>query len=243
MSKDIIIIPDVHGRTYWKDAIRGRENNDIIFLGDYLDPYPLENIDKEFAITNFEEIIEFKKAHMDNVTLLLGNHDFMTYISQEMGSCRTDFLNAGKIANIFYINRDLFKLGTTREVNGVKYSFTHAPILKMWVEDPYNEKYFKDVKDPGHVIRILQKLYDTKDAGLYKLLNQVSWCRGGYNDAGSSVWADVRECPKETPLYDGWYEIFGHTQLITEIIEPNFADLDCRAGFILNSDGVLQKIQ
>ena len=45
--EEIIIIPDVHGRTFWREAIekyRNKENTQIIFLGDYLDPYQI--IDK-----------------------------------------------------------------------------------------------------------------------------------------------------------------------------------------------------
>ena len=64
MSK-ILIIPDVHGRKFWEDAVEthGEECDKIIFLGDYLDPYNWEGITRRGAISNFEEIIEYKKAH------------------------------------------------------------------------------------------------------------------------------------------------------------------------------------
>ena len=35
---NILIIPDIHGRTFWKECIKC-ECDEIIFLGDYLDPY------------------------------------------------------------------------------------------------------------------------------------------------------------------------------------------------------------
>ena len=58
----ILIIPDIHGRSFWKKAVD--ENMDkvdkIIFLGDYLDPYPWENITRKEAISNFDDIIKFK---------------------------------------------------------------------------------------------------------------------------------------------------------------------------------------
>ena len=44
----ILIIPDVHGRTFWhyaKDHVD--EYDKIIFLGDYLDPYRYEGITEE----------------------------------------------------------------------------------------------------------------------------------------------------------------------------------------------------
>ncbi|MDE5880282.1 MAG: hypothetical protein K2H60_01000 [Muribaculaceae bacterium] len=44
MEKDIIVIPDLHGRTFWKEAVEKYPDADTIFLGDYLDPYPNEGI-------------------------------------------------------------------------------------------------------------------------------------------------------------------------------------------------------
>ena len=44
MNNDLIIIPDIHGRTFWKEAIQKYPNSKTIFLGDYLDPYPHEGI-------------------------------------------------------------------------------------------------------------------------------------------------------------------------------------------------------
>lgn len=69
----ILIMPDIHGRTFWKEGVSSGEYDKIIFLGDYIDPYSWEGISKNDAISNFEEIIDYAKAH-DNVVLLLGNH-------------------------------------------------------------------------------------------------------------------------------------------------------------------------
>ena len=89
--KDIhtLIIGDVHGREFWKEPVKFVLENseaEIIFLGDYLDPYPYE-FDSAFeldyqantdylqtTIDNFKEIIELKKQYPDRITLLLGNH-------------------------------------------------------------------------------------------------------------------------------------------------------------------------
>ena len=37
MNKSILIIPDIHGRTFWKVAIDSGEYGKVIFLGDYVD--------------------------------------------------------------------------------------------------------------------------------------------------------------------------------------------------------------
>ena len=84
-----LLVPDVHGREFWKEPVKTVLENseaEIIFLGDYLDPYP-DEFDSDFeldykastdylqtTIDNFKEIIELKKQYPDRITLLLGNH-------------------------------------------------------------------------------------------------------------------------------------------------------------------------
>ena len=66
----LTIIPDVHGRPFWRDAVHTRPDDDFIFLGDYLDPYPDEGVSREDAFAGLLDIIEFKKRNPDRVTLL-----------------------------------------------------------------------------------------------------------------------------------------------------------------------------
>ncbi len=40
--KNILVVPDVHGRKFWETALD--YPGEIIFLGDYTDPYPREGI-------------------------------------------------------------------------------------------------------------------------------------------------------------------------------------------------------
>ena len=71
----VLILPDIHGRKFWKKPCENIDNYDkVVFLGDYLDPYNFEFISVEEAIKNFKEIIELKRNNMDKVVLLLGNH-------------------------------------------------------------------------------------------------------------------------------------------------------------------------
>jgi predicted phosphodiesterase len=41
MSKSILVIPDIHGETFWKEPVQKYiyQVDRIIYLGDYLDPY------------------------------------------------------------------------------------------------------------------------------------------------------------------------------------------------------------
>ena len=42
--KRLIIIPDVHGRDFWRKAVCENPDGEFVFLGDYLDPYGFEDI-------------------------------------------------------------------------------------------------------------------------------------------------------------------------------------------------------
>lgn len=43
-NNDIIVIPDIHGRRFWRRAVELYPDADTIFLGDYHDPYAAEGI-------------------------------------------------------------------------------------------------------------------------------------------------------------------------------------------------------
>lgn len=79
ISKEILVIPDIHGRIFWKDATKF--DGEIIFLGDYHDPYGEyvdEEPDKIESLTNLRELAAFVKNRRktSDVICLLGNHKF-----------------------------------------------------------------------------------------------------------------------------------------------------------------------
>lgn len=218
-KKKIIVIPDVHGRTFWKEAVKNVDDcKRIVFLGDYLDPYPFEDIDFETSIANFEEIIDFKKKHDDKVVLLLGNHD-MPYFSNDyyrMSSyhCRHSSHFHHDIAKMFDENRDMFKIAYTED----DILFTHAGCTTGWIEEVFTELYRMTSLDD--LVFSLNNLLNTKE-GL-KYLYMVSMTRGGSDVYGSCIWSDVREMltehvdDKREYLIKGVKQVFGHTLLAFE---------------------------
>ena len=224
----MIIIPDVHGRVFWKEIVKNSEDK-IIFLGDYVDPYPGENISLTGALDNLSEIIAYKKSNPSKVILLLGNHDFM-YMDSEHNkySCRHDFENEPKITKILMDNRDLFQMDYSIEVKNKLYIFSHAGILKPWIEK--YKKLFGEF--PGSLDKI-NELYKKSDPEFISSLLEISYYRGGWSDFGSMIWSDVRE--HSVSCEENVYQIFGHTQLKDKpIIEKHFADLDCRRPFFFD---------
>lgn len=244
MMEDILVIPDVHGRSFWKDAVKCREDWKIVFLGDYLDPYKHENIGKEQAIGNFKEILAFKKEHMDNVHLLLGNHD-CGYLDNEICTCRHDWDNEAWIRSQFESNIDLFDIDwyVENSTGGADVLFSHAGIGKSWLRRLL--KHCREDEKPWDALNAM--LHDeSRRKELFVLLKRVSFFRGGYVPGGSIVWADVKEYELgyNQPLPD-ITQIIGHTQLELDPVKvaENVTCVDCRRGFILSSDGKLLEIQ
>ena len=65
MAKKILVIPDIHGETFWKEPVQKylEQVDRIIFLGDYLDPYRshLEKYNFDAIYNNLMEIIDLKQ--------------------------------------------------------------------------------------------------------------------------------------------------------------------------------------
>lgn len=245
----ILIIPDIHGRNFWKNAIEKHFDNTskTVFLGDFLDSYPWEGITRKDAITNFQEIIDFKKEYKDKVILLLGNH-CLPYVDKKNFYTRSryDSSNAYHINGMFRSHRSLFQLAHEELINGKRYLFTHAGLLPQWYEK------HKDLI--GELtVENLNKLYDTPQG--IRALCEVTRYRGGYDRYGSIVWLDVHDMTDAIQLsleVEGktvnddlpWeYQVFGHSQQEEHpIITKEFACLDCRKAFLLTDEGGFQEV-
>lgn len=229
----MIIIPDIHGRTFWKEAVtQASENEKIIFLGDYLDAYPWEKYSNEDVVHNFEEIIEFKKNNKDRCILLLGNHDCEYFIHTT--ACRCMYSFASKISSLFIKNIDLFDLVYVENICDKIYTFSHAPIIKPWVNGvALNFKIFNINDDIFFIGNQINNILHSNYSSLKSPLDMIGFQRGGYSDTPSPIWCDIREISTKEQ-FPNTYEIFGHTQLISEIITDTWACLDCRRAFRLN---------
>lgn len=238
----MIIIPDVHGRDFWKEAIKGRENEEIVFLGDYVDPYTmLEGITSEESIVSLAEIIDFKKAHPDNVTLLLGNHD-LNYIASGLTISRHNYRDHKLIHDYFDENFELFDIAYEKHINGVRYLFTHAGLLPGWLKQ--QEDTFGAI-EPGKEVETLNQLLHSNS--LFKALDDVSSYRGGSSEVSSIVWVDINEHidNERNSIHEtlaNTYQIFGHTLMEKPLITDTFACIDCRKAFELNEEGQLNPL-
>lgn len=229
-----IIIPDVHGRQFWRSAVRGHEEEKIIFLGDYVDPYAWEEILPGEAFKELRDIIAFKEEHPDNVVLLLGNHD-LGYLDPSICTCRRDSYRVEKIGREFEDNLDLFDIVHIEDVDGGKVLFSHAGIAENWIK--HRSKLVGKMNGfrPEHLNEMLHGNQAERER-LFLALADVSWYRGGLDKVGSPVWADVEEYLNGERLLGGYLHIFGHTlHEGSPINVRNYGYcLDCARAFILD---------
>jgi predicted phosphodiesterase len=241
----ILILPDIHGRPFWKDAVEKHfdECDKIVFLGDYLDAYPNEEITRKQEKNNFSEIISFKEKNADKVVLLLGNHD-LHYIDKDFTrSTRYSSGHAYSSRQMYLSHMSLFNIAHEETINGRRYLFTHAGVMNSWYER--NKDLIGELNADS-----LNKLNGFK--GGMRVLGDVSKYRSwlGY-ESGSPVWSDVKEkidlkkskidniLPNEDSIVKPFdFQIFGHTQLAKNPIETNeWICIDCRRAFILDDEG------
>lgn len=241
-----LIIPDIHGRTFWKKAIKKTAEKDIdkiVFLGDYLDPYPFEKISTNKAIENFKEILEFADTH-ENVVMLLGNHD-IHYFYNPCESGRKDIEHKEIIRELFMKNWDFFNVAHCEGVVNEKADhilYSHAGITKGYANtlekiglldrehfDPY--LFVKDINDA-----VMDKDNPLHSKAMQSLA-YVSFYRGGDCLNGSLVWADICEHSQSDPVFPRVFQLHGHTYVKKPVVFSWNIDLDTGGtAYLLNKD-------
>lgn len=226
----MIVIPDIHGRDFWKESVyKNLSKEYIVFLGDYLAPYDYEPFTPWNAFPHMEDIVEMKKKHPADVTLLLGNHA-IHYLTEKGRGSRYDYVRGAQIKCFLIENAGIFQLTYQAEISGKKYLFSHAGILAGWVE--CNKEYL-DNATPDTIGSILNGLWTNQSCWpiLFSLLTDVPQSRWGRSVYGSPIWSDVYDMRTDAPELFGIYQIFGHSQQESEpVISEYFACLDVRRG-------------
>lgn len=240
-----LILPDIHGRDFWckpvEETLKDTDAH-IIFLGDYHDPYPNEfNYDEDYlqkSMDNFKQILNLKKQNPDRITLLIGNHDCGYAIGDDICSSRMDRWHRRELEKLFQENKESFQLAYECDITGRHFVFSHAGILKGWV----NRVWGEEAEAPSfNVVNELNNAWWTDHYGILDVLGDYdSWRGWGGYQYGSPVWSDILAWAEVTPEETYGFNIVGHTQVKCPIVLNQIADLDCRKAFYLDDLGVLR---
>lgn len=256
---NIAIIPDIHGRSFWKKSVNyllKETNIPIVFLGDYLDPYYNDFFDEEtdeplnegynnmsevlgITVNMFQEIIELKKKYPDRIILLLGNHDCgYLYGIDYCYSSRRDKINARILEKLFNDNKDLFQLAYETTINEKHFIFSHAGINQKYAHDCFGDEVNED-----NVVSLFNKAYKEDNYGVIQSLTYYSRFRGKWGGKyGSLIWADSQEWfVNDNKAYG--ISVVGHTKFKEPYINDKFIFLDTKECYVITNNGNLEKIQ
>jgi len=254
--RKIYIIPDVHGRSFYDEPLKqaiSEPDSEIVFLGDYVDPYPHENITPNDALIRFRTIIDIKKDHPDKITLLIGNHDLHYFDGSKRG-CRMDYEHYSEINDMFTGNEGLFDYVKFVTVNGKNFIFSHAGFHFNWIKE-YSDKFglcdeswddFSDEKCMEGMTFDFLKSFDWKEMSLdknwLKRYGDVGNSRGGWCSHPSFLWADLSDHLFDYVFVKDCEQIFGHTmQAVGKPVRfRNCYCLDCQNVFVLCEDGIVR---
>ena len=253
MNKQVLVVPDVHGETFWKKPAQKYidQVDRIIFLGDYLDPYTDDGsvYDPDEVYNNMMEIVDLKRKNKNKVILLIGNHDFHYYSKRTLGlakASRCDLGNWRRYNQIYNEYEDMFKIAHVEEVRGITYLFSHAGLTTYWI-NKVNSLLWKlndrdiNVADKLMIDRINQLLSDFEGQNLLAVVGRYRSFLG--EKTGSVLWADVEEhafpdAPKAYGL-NKVFQVFGHSRLNDEYDKVEFDNLvliDSQQCFMIDED-------
>lgn len=213
-----LIIPDLHGKSIWKNIIETDQSYDeIIWLGDYVDSF---NHSDEEIILNLKEIIEFVKNSDKPNHLLLGNHEIPYYMCKHNKKLITRTMCSGfrvscidEISNILYKNKKLFKLAFQYK----NYLFTHAGITEI-----FHSNYLKCPID--QIGSELNKMFLNDVDFIFN----VSKASGGRDKISGPFWTRPEEL-----IVKGYYDLIPNLhQFIGHTVRRNIEKIESNGGSV-----------
>lgn len=221
--KKLIVIGDIHGNPLWKEIVKkhGTKNVLYIFVGDYFDSFIYNCLDQ---IHNFNEIIQFKKENIDNVILLIGNHDYQYFSEIPDKGLTSGYQGDAKAYNITVClihNREYLQMAFSYE----NYLFTHAGLSPIWIKEIENYVPIESPNlDAQSLADYINMLWEFKPL-IFKFISGGD--SSGNDKYQSPIWI------RPTALIESWIniknnitQIVGHTKQIQIDIKDKFIFID-----------------
>lgn len=222
----IVVIPDVHGRSTWKQLVSHEAGADkYVFLGDYFDS---PDISANQQCKNFTDIVSFKRDNLANAELLVGNHDLSYYMRKYLGYSGYQpqaaklieplVSDAKQYLNICYKHKNIL--------------FTHAGVSEQWLSDVFGRTYINLATKPAR--EISRQNIQTIEKDLNNLLHKMP---GIYDFSGTNPYGDS---PTQTPVwirpgslmhsskqlkdYFNIIQVVGHTRFKSLTLQNHFTE-------------------
>lgn len=192
----ILAIGDVHGRDNWKEIVK-QHFDKLIFIGDYFDSFtiPFNN-----QLENFSEIVEFKKANIDRVVLLIGNHDYhyLDYTDDRYSGYQSEHADTIHFALKDAIDKGLMQMCSIDD----GFLFSHAGISKTWAEQAHI--------DLSRLEGSINKTF-LFTPQMFKFMNYQGADPTGDNIWQSPIW--IRPHSLRQDRIEGYVQVVGHTTM------------------------------
>ena len=192
----IIAIGDTHGRSKWKQIASNEEFDKLVFIGDYFDSR--EGILPHDQKDNFKDIVAYKKANMDKVVLLFGNHDyhylrstnesysgFQEWQKTDIGELLHSAIDDG-LMQMCYAHQNLL--------------FSHAGVTKTWCEN--------NLIPPSTIVGSINELFKYKPNS-FQFTSGKNYSSYGDDVEQSPIW--VRPTSLEADAVYRYIQVVGHT--------------------------------
>lgn len=193
-----LIIGDLHGKDCWKE-IQFNNYDKIIFLGDYVDHWTLPD---KAIYQNLQNIINLKKSRLDQVELLLGNHDvqYLYYPHYLCSGFRPGMQRL--LTLLFNEERGLFKTAYQKS----NFLISHAGITNTWYKELLALRLVQRITDKQDTVAsLVNKIELTASRWM---LHKAGRSRGG-DGPGGITWADRKELTAD--MLTGFHQVVGHT--------------------------------
>ena len=199
-----IVIPDLHGKSFWKLITHLEKSDRVVFLGDYFDCYDIFSTAEQ--IYNFKEILDYKKSGQAEVIILIGNHDHHYF--PEIGNTGTSgYQPVGKYEIEYVINENREDLQMAYQMD--KYLFTHAGVSEVFM----NNIFGKQGWNIENIAEELNELFKHKPHA-FTFSGRDSY---GYDIGQTPIWirpSSLMKANKTSDIKKKYIQIVGHTGVL-----------------------------
>lgn len=200
-SYTIIGIGDIHGKGVWRKIVEGDTSDNVVFMGDYFDAK--NSLPYEEQLTNFMQILSYKRDNRNKVVLLIGNHDFhyFSFAKQRYDSYITEGAEQIQYALEGALREGLLQICFVKD----KYLFSHAGFSRTWCRNSLKRESLNSL----HLERYVNSLL-SDNPDVFEFTTGENFDLTGDDVTQSPLW--IRPKSLWQDRIQGFVQVVGHTE-------------------------------